>query len=96
MHSSDAGIHSASLGGIWECVVMGFAGVRMLDGQLHLDPKLPESWSSLKFPLYWHNQLLHITITSEGILIDSDAEEEISLLLSGKQVTFSKRFQTLV
>lgn len=96
MHSSDAGIHSASLGGIWECVVMGFAGVRMLDGQLHLDPKLPESWSSLKFPLYWQNQLLHITITPEGILIESDAEEEISLLLSGQQVTFSKRFQTLV
>ncbi|QOS81150.1 glycoside hydrolase family 65 protein [Paenibacillus sp. JNUCC31] len=96
MHSSDAGIHSASLGGIWECVVMGFAGVRMLDGQLHLDPKLPESWSRLKFPLYWHNQLLHITITPEGILIESDAEEEISLLLSGQQVTFSKRFQTLV
>ncbi|MGC5776064.1 glycoside hydrolase family 65 protein [Paenibacillus pabuli] len=96
MHSSDAGIHSASLGGIWECVVMGFAGVRMLDGQLHLDPKLPESWSSLKFPLYWQNQLLHTSITPEGILIESDAEEEISLLLSGQPVTFSKRFQTLV
>ncbi|MFC9712104.1 glycoside hydrolase family 65 protein [Paenibacillus sp. NPDC056933] len=96
MHSSDAGIHSASLGGIWECVVMGFAGVRMLDGQLHLDPKLPESWSRLKFPLYWHNQLLHITITPEGILIESDAEEEITLLLSGQPVTFSERFQTLV
>lgn len=27
MSTSDAGIHSACMGGIWQCVVQGFAGV---------------------------------------------------------------------
>ena len=33
-HSSDAGIHAASCGGLWQCVVYGFGGVRMLGGKL--------------------------------------------------------------
>ncbi|WP_068505207.1 glycoside hydrolase family 65 protein [Paenibacillus kribbensis] len=93
MHSSDAGIHSASLGGVWKCVVMGFAGMRMLDGQLHLNPKLPESWQKLKFPLYWHNHRLLITLSPEDVLIETDAEESISLYVSGQKVHVHQRLQ---
>ncbi|WP_179032508.1 glycoside hydrolase family 65 protein [Paenibacillus kribbensis] len=93
MHSSDAGIHSASLGGVWKCVVMGFAGVRMLDGQLHLNPKLPESWNKLKFPLYWHNHRLLITLSPEDVLIETDAEESISLYISGQKMHVHQRLQ---
>ncbi|EHS57648.1 glycoside hydrolase family 65 protein [Paenibacillus sp. Aloe-11] len=93
MHSSDAGIHSASLGGVWKCVVMGFAGVRMLDGQLHLNPKLPESWNKLKFPLYWHNHRLLITLTPEDVLIEADTEENISLHVLGQKVNVHQRIQ---
>ena len=33
MKTSDAGIHAGSLAGIWQSVVFGFGGVRMLDGK---------------------------------------------------------------
>ena len=29
-HSSDAGIRAASFGGLWQCVVQGFGGLRMV------------------------------------------------------------------
>ena len=41
-HSSDAGIHAASYGGLWQCVVYGFGGLRMLNGKLRICPALPE------------------------------------------------------
>ncbi len=84
VHSSDAGIHSASLGGIWECVVMGFAGVRMLDGQLHLAPKLPEHWEKLSFPLHWQGKLLEISITPQEISIMNTASEPVQLFVNGE------------
>ncbi|GAA0381343.1 glycoside hydrolase family 65 protein [Paenibacillus motobuensis] len=83
-HSSDAGIHAASLGGIWECVVMGFAGVRMLDGQLHLAPKLPDHWEKLSFPLHWQGKLLEISITPQQISITNTASEPVQLFVNGE------------
>ncbi|MBS5912906.1 MAG: glycoside hydrolase family 65 protein [Paenibacillus macerans] len=90
MHSSDAGIHSASLGGIWESVVMGFAGVRMLGGELHVNPRLPEAWETLSFPLYWRGERLRFTLDRQRLHIQAkDAEAEVSLIVHGQRVQFS-------
>lgn len=56
MGSSSAGIHAASIGGIWQSVVFGFGGVRMLEGALRIEPKLPEAWSALEFCFHWQGQ----------------------------------------
>ncbi|MCJ8011612.1 glycoside hydrolase family 65 protein [Paenibacillus sp. KQZ6P-2] len=92
-HSSDAGIHSASLGGIWQCVVMGFAGVRMLDGELHLHPKIPGKWQRLSFPLYWKGSLLKLNITKDQLQITTDSKDEIHLVIEGKKVSFTGQLQ---
>jgi len=96
MHSSDAGIHSASLGGIWKCIVMGFAGVRMLNGQLHLRPQLPASWNRLQFPLYWQGHRMIVTISSGELLIESESGEPISVYVYGERRTFNKRLQVQI
>jgi len=62
MKTSDHGIHAASLGGIWQCVVNGFGGVRMLNGQLRIEPKLPDAWDSLSFRINWHGDLLEVGV----------------------------------
>jgi len=92
MHSSDAGIHSASIGGIWECIVMGFAGVRMLDGRLHLNPKLPKSWTGFKFPLYWQGARLEVRITQDSLQITTASEQELELIIHGSTIKFHKAF----
>ena len=49
-HSSDAGIHAASYGGLWQCAVQGFGGLRMLGGKLRISPNLPKAWNKLFHP----------------------------------------------
>ncbi|MFD1177659.1 glycoside hydrolase family 65 protein [Paenibacillus puldeungensis] len=93
MHSSDAGIHSASLGGIWECVVLGFAGVRMLGGELHLNPSLPDAWEELSFPLYWQGQRLKVELERHLLRIEADGEAEVSLTVHGREMKFTKQLQ---
>ncbi|WP_018757685.1 glycoside hydrolase family 65 protein [Paenibacillus terrigena] len=90
MHSSDAGIHSASIGGIWECIVMGFAGVRMLDGRLHLNPKLPQSWTGFKFPLYWQGARLEVQVSLNAVHIVTASEQELELIIHGSTIKFHK------
>ncbi|WED24624.1 glycoside hydrolase family 65 protein [Vibrio sp. JC009] len=70
MKSSDHGIHAASIGGMWQCVVYGFGGVRMLGGKLRIKPNLPESWDSLNFPIYWKGERLEITVDGSSVRVE--------------------------
>ncbi|MCL2560405.1 MAG: hypothetical protein FWE07_07940, partial [Turicibacter sp.] len=86
MKTSDAGIHSASLGGIWQCIVNGFGGVRMLNGQLRIEPKLPAAWRSLHFRLNWHGDLLAVTVRGDAFTVErlSAVNESIEILHKGE------------
>lgn len=96
MNTSDHGIHAASLGGIWQCVVMGFAGVRMLGGNLRVNPKLPEEWDRLKFPIHWKGDLLEIKITKESLYIKSDGDKNVTLTVFDKEYTFYKELKIVL
>mgnify|MGYP003296373459 CR=1 FL=1 len=42
-----SGLHLATLGGVWQALLTGFAGVRVHAGTLLVDPHLPGRWGSL-------------------------------------------------
>jgi kojibiose phosphorylase len=52
------GIHIGALGGIWQAVVFGFAGVSIGPNGVRVAPHLPSQWKSLRFPLQWRGRLL--------------------------------------
>ncbi|MBC1424112.1 glycoside hydrolase family 65 protein [Listeria seeligeri] len=95
MKSSDAGIHSASIGGIWQVVVNGFGGVRMLDGKLYLHPQLPEKWTGLKFPIYWKGSRLVVHITKNALEISNLSNKDALLTLHGNEITILANSTTL-
>ena len=79
MKTSDGGIHAASLGGIWQCVVNGFGGIRMLNGKLRIEPHLPQTWKRLKFPINWHGDRLIIEVTKNKIIIKNETKNNPSI-----------------
>ena len=68
-HSSDAGIHAASYGGLWQCVVYGFGGLRMIGGKLRVSPALPEAWNRLRYRFFWKGQWISVEITKAGVTL---------------------------
>ena len=66
MGTSDAGIHAASFGGVWQCVVYGFGGLRMINGRLHIRPHLPKGWTKLSYEIFWKGEQYRITLTKES------------------------------
>lgn len=84
MKSSDDGIHTASIGGIWQSVVFGFGGVRMLDGKLRIEPRLPKPWKSLEFTICWRGQTLRINLLKERMTIENlSKEQEVEIINNG-------------
>lgn len=83
------GIHAASAGACWQAVVFGFAGLRtrMQSEDLHLTPRLPASWTSLRFPLIWNGQPLRIEITADAVQIEHGGSEELRAVVCGQELT---------
>ena len=90
MKSSDHGIHAASLGGIWQIVVCGFGGLRMIDGKLRIDPHLPKKIKSISYPIYWRGQLLRVHLTNQHLSIKADYDKKIELEVNDQAYVFEK------
>ena len=83
MHSSDEGIHAASIGGIWQSAVFGFAGVRMVNGTLRINPRLPKQWKMMEFTIYWKGQPLSIYIDHSVLRVKAENGEKVSFEVFG-------------
>lgn len=90
MNSPTDGIHAASMGGIWQCVVHGFAGVRVENERLIADPCLPEQWQSVKFTLEWKGDKISFLITKSKVEITTEGRE-LDLECAGRAYRVSDR-----
>ena len=96
MKSSDAGIHAASLGGIWQCTVLGFGGVRLYGQDLRIQPNLPENWSELQTPIYWKGQKMILTVTHNKISLTNQTKTgPVTILVNGTRHTFTEQITLL-
>ena len=67
------GIHAASAGGTWQCVTLGYCGMRIdPDGVLAFEPRLPERWTKVTFRIRHKDQKLHVTVTPDGVTVTGD------------------------
>ncbi len=71
--STAAGLHLATLGGIWQAVLVGFAGVRVRAGVLELDPALPSSWPRLHVRFRCLGRRVRLDLTADTLSVATDA-----------------------
>lgn len=86
MKSSNEGIHSAAIGGIWESTVMGFGGVRIRQGKLCIAPHLPKAWQGLTFPLTYQGVSLRVSVRPGIVQVENHGVRAVELLLCGQPV----------
>lgn len=83
-HSSDDGIHAASLGALWLTTAFGFGGITKQE-ILAIAPVLPKQVKRLAFSFNWQQQLLRIEIDHDQVQISSDGSASIQLDVYGKR-----------
>ena len=72
------GVRIAGLGGMWQAVILGFAGLDLRGDTLGIDPRLPASWRSLSFRACWRGRRVAIRIsgaTVKATLVEGNAME---------------------
>jgi alpha,alpha-trehalose phosphorylase len=80
------GVHVASTGGVWSALTGGFGGMRDHDGRLSFDPRLPEAWTELSWPMYWRGSRLRVTVRREEIALVVEDGEAVEVNVRGEAV----------
>lgn len=84
MTTSDAGVHTAAMGGVWQCVVYGFGGVRVSGTELQIDPKLPFAWRRFEFSIVWRGQRLCVNIDRTGMTVTNQGGISVTWKSGGR------------
>ena len=84
------GIHAASLGGIWQILVCGFGGIRMLDGKLRINPKLPPEIKSIAYPISWKGNSLKVSVSHTAVTVQNQGEKAVNANIFGRDLTIEK------
>lgn len=85
-NNTQYGLHTASMGGTWMCMVYGFAGLRVEDNQLSFAPCLPEGMQGYSFRLAFKERVLEVRVSGQA-----DSVEVNYRLVRGAAITIHDR-----
>jgi trehalose/maltose hydrolase-like predicted phosphorylase len=86
--STATGLHLATMGGVWQALVLGFAGVRPRGDVLVVDPRLPPEWGAIELRLCFRSQPLRLRIDRSGVELDAPDELALQRRDSSWEVVF--------
>jgi len=76
------GLHLAALGGLWQAIVFGFAGVRVSGPGADvfvIDPHLPPHWRELRLKLRWHGRRVLLSCRTDAVHVACTVPLKIEL-----------------
>jgi len=94
--NSKWGIHTASMGGSWLCVVFGFAGMRTYEDELSFNPDIPDRWKSFSFTINYKSNVLNIIINKETTTYELIKGNKIKFKHVNKKVILNKEKRSLI
>ena len=75
MGNASGGVHIGALGGLWQAVVLGLAGLSVSGEGLSFDPHLPDSWASLSFAVRYHDGTVRVSAQNEAAVFSARLEQ---------------------
>lgn len=85
-NNTQHGVHTAAMAGAWMCLVNGFGGMRVYDGELSFEPYLPEKWDEYEFKVNFQGRKLQVTVQPDAVTYK---------LLSGAELSFEHYQSTI-
>lgn len=87
MGNAALGVHMATQGGVWQAVVLGFAGLSFDQDGLRFAPQVPAHWQTLQFRVQWQGRRVRVTIEPERALCTVALEKGRALTISVGSLT---------
>lgn len=81
-YDSTDGLHAAAMGGIYNCLIQGFAGVSADDGALYITHHLPKGWKKMEFVVMYKGCRLEIRVSHDKVDIYKTGDTSYPLCIS--------------
>jgi maltose phosphorylase len=81
------GLHITSMAGTWLSIVEGFAGVRVRQQKLYINPLIPEAWEMYSFMIRFRNNLLRVSISKGSTEIENLSDRPVTITVSGHEMS---------
>lgn len=88
-NDTEDGCHTTSMAGTWMSVVLGFGGLRVKDGVLHLKPFVPGHWTAFSFKVMFRGSRLKVNVTDKEIIVLNETDIPAAINLNGKDHTIN-------
>ena len=88
-NDTEDGLHITSMAGTWMSVVLGFGGLRVKQGLLHLSPVLPKAWQRLCFRTVFRDRTLLVEVTASEVACQLVEGEPLDIVLNDKPLHLS-------
>ncbi|MBU2525426.1 MAG: glycoside hydrolase family 65 protein [Bacteroidetes bacterium] len=88
-HEVHEGCHITSMAGTWMSIVEGFGGMRVRDGKLHFDPKIPKQWQAYSFKINFRGQILKVSVTHDATDFSLESGASLEIVVQNKIRTVS-------
>ncbi len=89
------GLHITSMGGTWMAFVEAFGGMRVINGKLHLNPFLPESWKAYSFRINFHDSHLEIQM-NQVLKIINHNPGPVDVVIWGKEHRLEEKQELVI
>ncbi|MHB8060730.1 MAG: glycosyl hydrolase family 65 protein, partial [Gaiellaceae bacterium] len=76
--TSNCGLHTATMGGTWQALAYGFAGLRPLADALAVDPHVPEHWRALELTVRFRGTRVRVRAELGRTLIWAEEPVQIA------------------
>ena len=84
-NDTEDGLHITSMAGTWLSIVHGFGGLRVKDGNIYLQPIIPDSWNQYSFKLCFRETTLNVSVTKKGMSIEIVSGDNLDVFIFGKR-----------
>ena len=66
------GLHVATMGGLWQALAFGFAGLRPRGETLEVDPRLPDAWPALELRVRFRGRRVRVRLERDAVEVEAD------------------------
>jgi maltose phosphorylase len=77
------GLHITSMAGTYMAIIEGFAGKRVREGRLVLNPQIPANWKTFAFKILFHGSQLKVTVNNTKVIVKNESGISVEVNVYG-------------
>ncbi|MEK5480040.1 glycoside hydrolase family 65 protein [Paenibacillus sp. FSL R5-0407] len=88
-NDTEDGCHTTSMAGTWMAVIQGFAGLRVKNDELVLQPFIPSHWKSFSFNVMFRGATLKVNVGEDVITVTNETDTPAAIRIYDRSYTVS-------